>query len=54
MKKILWLLLGAVFLFTSCTPKIYGVHKHRRDRHCGCENVSPENNSNDCLANYEE
>ena len=53
MKKILWLLLALSLLCTSCAPKIYGVHKHRRDRHCGCEYVSPSAQSDDCLANNE-
>lgn len=32
-------------LLTSCSPKIYGVRKHRKDRNCGCEYVTPENKS---------
>lgn len=26
----------------SCAPKIIGPRPHRRDRHCGCENKTPD------------
>lgn len=42
MKKII-LITGILALFaTSCSPKINGVRKHRRDRNCGCENMAPK------------
>lgn len=42
MKKII-LIIGILALFaTSCSPKINGVRKHRRDRNCGCENMAPK------------
>ena len=42
MKRII-LIIGILALFaTSCSPKINGVRKHRRDRNCGCENITPK------------
>ena len=44
MKKIIVLFLGSVLLLlSSCSPKINGATKHRRDRNCGCERLdSPQ------------
>jgi len=25
---------------SACAPQIYGVRKHRKDKHCGCEYIS--------------
>lgn len=33
----------------SCAPKIYGARPHRRDRHCGCENVPAHTDTTTCL-----
>lgn len=38
--KIIMLVVSAfLLLFTSCSKKIIGATPHRRDRHCGCENI---------------
>ena len=44
MKKRLTFILivcAIVCLSTSCARKINGATPHRRDRNCGCENLSP-------------
>ena len=47
------LLLTGIFLTTlvmeSCAPKIQGARPHRRDRHCGCENVPVPHDTTTCL-----
>ncbi|MCQ2291773.1 MAG: hypothetical protein MJZ39_01255 [Bacteroidales bacterium] len=43
MKKYIWLLGICAILLASCSPKINGATPHRRDRHCGCENLSQPN-----------
>lgn len=40
MKKLIWLIGILAFVLASCSPKINGATPHRRDRHCGCENLS--------------
>ena len=44
MKKRLTFILiicAIVCISTSCARKINGATPHRRDRHCGCENLYP-------------
>lgn len=49
MKKIVVLFSGLVLLtMTSCSPKINGATKHRRDRNCGCERLD----SKQCSPTY--
>jgi hypothetical protein len=35
------LIFATVCISTSCARKINGATPHRRDRNCGCENLSP-------------
>ena len=42
MKKIILITGILALVATSCSPKINGVRKHRRDRNCGCENIIPQ------------
>ena len=54
MKKKLTLTLiicAIVCLSTSCARKINGATPHRRDRNCGCENLSPTPNNEQCTMN---
>ena len=47
------LLFAGILLTTlvmeSCAPKIQGARPHRRDRHCGCENVPAQTDTTTCL-----
>lgn len=38
-----------VLVLDACAPKIYGARPHRRDRHCGCENVPVNMDTTLCL-----
>ena len=51
MKKRLTIILivcAIVCLSTSFARKINGATPHRRDRNCGCENLSPTPNNAEC------
>ncbi|MBR4135520.1 MAG: hypothetical protein IKU03_03810 [Bacteroidales bacterium] len=38
---MIWIFVVLVLLATSCSRKIVGSPRHRRDRNCGCELPSP-------------
>lgn len=53
MKKSTLILLAsilAIMLLSSCSKKIIGVTPHRRDRHCGCENIRTPQSDNQNIA----
>lgn len=49
-KKLIFGILFCVTIcvLTSCSPKINGATPHRRDRNCGCENLSPTPYNEQC------
>lgn len=40
--------LAIICVSTCCSRKIIGATPHRRDRHCGCENLSPTPDNVQC------
>ncbi|MBQ3732833.1 MAG: hypothetical protein II859_02610 [Bacteroidales bacterium] len=52
-KKLIFILIvcATVCISTSCARKVNGATPHRRDRNCGCENLSPTPNNVQCTMN---
>ncbi|MCQ2275632.1 MAG: hypothetical protein MJZ87_01600 [Bacteroidales bacterium] len=53
MKKssiILFASILTIMLLTSCSRRIIGATPHRRDRHCGCENIRTPQSDNQNIA----
>ena len=52
-KKLIFILIvcATVCMSTSCARKVNGATPHRRDRNCGCENLSPTPNNVQCTMN---
>ena len=46
--------LAIICVSTCCSRKIIGATPHRRDRHCGCENLSPTRPADDDLATWQD
>jgi hypothetical protein len=57
MKKKLTLTIiicAIVCMSTSCARKINGATPHRRDRNCGCENLTPTRPACEDLATWQD